>query len=78
MMRDNLQTQQEPDERQQTIFFQIANGNARQSCSLKTKFSTQQQASRYLRQNWDKIEQMARDCLANGIFEDGRIKLVML
>ena len=62
----------------QTVFFQIANGNRRQACSLKTKFSTQQQASRYLRQNWNKIEQMARDCLANGSLEEGRINVVMI
>jgi hypothetical protein len=62
----------------QTVFFQIANGNGRQACSVKTKFSTQQQASRYLRQNWTKIEQMARDCLAKGSLKEGRINLVML
>jgi len=59
-------------------FFEIANGNARQACSLKTKFPTQQQASRYLRQNWKRIEQMARDRLARECFEDGRINLVMI
>jgi hypothetical protein len=68
---------QGPQQGPQTVFFQIANGNARQSCSVTTKFATQQQASRYLRQNWNKIEQMARDCLANGSLEDGQIKLVM-
>jgi hypothetical protein len=52
------------EEAQQTVFFQIANGNTQHACSLKTKFPTQQQASRYLRQNWNRIEQMARDCLA--------------
>jgi hypothetical protein len=56
----------------------IANGIARQACSLTTKFPTQQQASRYLRQNWNRIEQMARDCLARECFEDGRINLVMI
>ena len=44
-------------------FFEIANGNARQARSLKTKFNTQHQASRYLRQNWHMIEPMARDCI---------------
>jgi len=77
-MRNRLPTQPELDEGMQTVFFQIANGNARQSCSVKTKFPTQQQASRYLRQNWHKIEKMARDCLANGTIEDGQIKLVIL
>ena len=36
-------------------FFEIA--NVRQACSLKTIFSTLHQASRYLRQNWNRIEQ---------------------
>ena len=62
----------------QTVFFQIADGNVRQACSLRTKFPTQQQASRYLRQNWNKIEQMARDCLARKCFEEGRINLIMM
>jgi len=62
----------------QTIFFQIANGNSRQACSLKTKFPTEQQASRYLRQNWNRIEQMARDCLAKGSLDEGQVKLVMI
>ena len=67
-----------PVEGEQTIFFHIANGNRRQACSVKTKFPTQQQASRYLRQNWNKIEQMARDALARGCVEEGRINLVMI
>jgi hypothetical protein len=77
-MRNRSPTRRQPSQGPQTVFFQIANGNARQACSVKTKFATQQQASRYLRQNWNKIEQMARDCLANGTVEDGQIKLVMV
>jgi hypothetical protein len=67
-----------PERGPQTVLFEIANGNARQACSLKTKFPTQHQASRYLRQNWNTIEQMARDCLARECMEDGRINLVMI
>jgi hypothetical protein len=63
------------EQEHQTVLFEIANGNARQACSLKTKFH---QASRYLRQNWNRIEQMARDSLARDCFEDGRINLVMI
>jgi phosphoribosylformylglycinamidine (FGAM) synthase-like amidotransferase family enzyme len=77
-MRSRMATKTEILEGNQTVYFQIAHGNGRQACSVKTKFSTQQQASRYLRQNWNKIEQMARDCLANGSLEDGRINLVMI
>jgi hypothetical protein len=77
-MRNSLPSEIEMEEGRQTIFFQIANGNERQACSLKTKFQTQQQASRYLRQNWIRIEKMARDCLARQCFENGRINLVMI
>jgi hypothetical protein len=77
-MRNRLPTRREFNEGSQTVFFQIANGNARQSCSVTTRFATQQQALRYLRQNWTKIEKMARDRLADGTIEDGQIKLVML
>ena len=76
-MRDRSPARGESGQGLQTVFFQIANGNARQSCSVTTKFTTQQQASRYLRQNWNKIEQMARDCLANGTLENGQIRLFM-
>ncbi|MDB5567126.1 MAG: hypothetical protein JWP84_3692 [Tardiphaga sp.] len=77
-MRNSLPTNTESREGDQTVFFQIANGNARQACSLKTKFPTQQQASRCLLQNWNKIHQMARDCLAKGCLEEGRVNLVMI
>jgi hypothetical protein len=63
---------------QQTVVFHIANGNLRQACSVKTKFPTKEKATKYLRQNWTKIERMARDRLASGSLEDGQIKLVML
>jgi hypothetical protein len=77
-MRTNLPAEQELEEGPQTVYFQIANGNAFQPCSVTTKFLTQQQASRYLRQNWNNIEKMARNCMVNGTFGNGRIKLVML
>jgi hypothetical protein len=77
-MRNGSRTKPETEQRQQTVLFEIANGNARQACSLKTKFPTQHQASRYLRQNWHRIERMARDCLARECFEEGRINPVMI
>ena len=77
-MQKRSPTETETLKGNQTVFFQIANGNSRQACSVKTKFLTQQQASRYLRQNWTKIEQMARDCLTKGSLEEGRINLIMV
>jgi hypothetical protein len=77
-MRNESRATPKFEQGHQTVLFEIANGNARQACSLKTKFPTQHQASRYLRQNWNRIEQMARDALARECFEDGRINLVMI
>jgi hypothetical protein len=77
-MGNGSRTKPDAEQGQRTVLFEIANGNARQACNLKTKFPTQHQASRYLRQNWSRIEQMARECLARGCFEDGRINLVMI
>jgi hypothetical protein len=61
----------------QLVCFEIASGNGRQACTLQTKFVTKGQASRYLMSNWPMIERLARDALANGYIEDGKIKLVM-
>ena len=77
-MRYGSRTKPDTEQGQQTVLFEIANGNSRQACSLKTQFPTQHQASRYLRQNWHMIEPMARDCLAKECFEAGRINLVTI
>ena len=71
-------TEQEIREGQQSISFQIANGNARQGCILQTSFPTKLQAQKYLLANWPIIEKMARDALAAGTVEDGQIKLAMI
>ncbi len=71
-------TEQEINEVPQTVSFQIANGNARQRCTLQTKFPTKVQAQKYLLTNWPTIEKMARDALATGLLEDGEVKLVMI
>jgi hypothetical protein len=71
-------TEQEINEGPQTVSFQIANGNARQGCILETKFPTKVQAQKYLLANWPTMEKMARDALAAGTFEDGKVKLVMI
>src|SRR5438046_10508401 len=71
-------TEQEINEGPQTVSFQIANGNARQGCILQTNFSTKVEAPKYLLTKWPTIEKMARDALATGIFEDDKIKLVMV
>jgi len=73
-----MPTQQEIIEGPQRVSFQIANGNARQRCTLQTSFATKVQAQRYLLTNWLTIERMARDALATGTIEDGQINLAMI
>lgn len=75
-MRKRSPTKTETLDGNQTVFFQIAEGNRRQACSVKTKFPTQQQASRYLRQNWNKIEQMARDCLEKDLWKEAAYVMI--
>jgi hypothetical protein len=71
-------TEQEINEGPQTVSFQIANGNARQSCILQTRLPTKVQAQKYLLTHWPIIEKMARDALAAGTLEGGQVKLVMI
>ena len=71
-------TEQEIREGPQSVSFQIANGNMRQRCTLQTGLPTKQQAQKYLLTNWSMIEKMARDALAAGTIEDGKIRLVMV
>ena len=71
-------TEQEISEGPQAVSFQIANGNARQSCILQTDLPTKAQAQKYLLTNWLVIEKMARAALATGNIEDGQIKLAMI
>ncbi|WLA61556.1 hypothetical protein [Bradyrhizobium diazoefficiens] len=70
-------TEQEFKEGPQAVSFQIANGNARQTCVLQTTLPTKAQAQKYLLANWPAVEKMARDALAMGAVEDGQIKLMM-
>jgi hypothetical protein len=78
MRKFPMPTEQEIIEGPQRVSFQIANGNARQRCTLQTTFATKQQAQMYLLANWLTIEKMARDALATGTIEDGQIKLAMM
>jgi hypothetical protein len=77
MRKVPLPTEQEASEGFQSVSFQIANGNARQDCMLQTTFPTKVQAQKYLLANWPTIERMARDALAAGAIENGKVKLMM-
>jgi hypothetical protein len=76
-MRIIVPTPQEISEGPQSVSFQIADGNKRQDCVLKTKFPTQLQANKYLMTNWPTIERLARDAMTAGNIKDGRVRLVV-
>jgi len=78
MRKPVIPTEQEIIEGPQSVSFQIANGNARQRCTLQTNLPTKLQAQNYLRTNWPTIEKMARDAIASGTFEGAEIKLGMV
>jgi hypothetical protein len=78
MRRKIVPTPQEVTEGPQSVSFQIADGNKRQDCVLKTKFPTKIEASKYLHTHWPKIERLARDAIITGDIKDGQVRLVML
>jgi hypothetical protein len=67
-----------PEAVEQIVSFQIADGNKRQDCVLKTKFPTQLQANKYLMINWPTIERLARDAMTTGKIKHGQVRLVVL
>jgi hypothetical protein len=60
-----------------TFHFQISNGGGRRACSVKVQALNIQDAKKFFRQNWQIIEVMAREDLANGSREDGEIRLLV-
>lgn len=77
-MRTIMLTPDEISEGPQSVSFQIADGNKRQDCVLKTKFPTKEQAKKYLLSNWPTIERVARDAVATGHIKNGQVRLAML
>ncbi len=78
MRRTNVPTPQEISEGPQSVSFQIADGNKRQDCVLKTKFPTKIEANKYLHTHWPTIERLARVAMTTGNINDGQVRLVML
>jgi hypothetical protein len=77
MRRDDQPIENDQDITGFTFHFQISNGGVRQACSVKVQAPSMQDATAFFRQNWPTIETMAREGLAGGSDEGGRIRLVM-
>jgi hypothetical protein len=77
MRRDHHPIENDSETTGYTFHFQISNGGARQACSVKVQAPNIQDATMFFRQNWATIELMARDGLAGGCRDSGRIKLIV-
>ena len=60
-----------------TFHFQISNGGGRRACTIKVQAPNIHDATKFLRQNWQNIEVMAHEVLADRSREDGEIRLVV-
>ncbi len=58
------------------ISFQITNGAGQFACMVLAHAPSRERAMELFEYNWHRIEEVAKECLANPFFE-GNIKLVM-
>ena len=71
MRRDQQPIHEETKTTDYTFHFQISNGGGRQACSVKVEAPSIHEATRFFQQNWQNIELMARERLANRSYENG-------
>jgi len=76
MRRDHQPIENCSDTTGYTFHFQISNRGGRQACSVKVQAPNIQDATMFFRQNWATIELMARDGLAGGSRDSGRVRLI--
>jgi hypothetical protein len=76
MRRDQQPLENDSDTMGYTFHFQISNQGARHACSVKVQAPNIQDATMFFRRNWATIELMARDGLAGGSRDSGRIRLI--
>jgi acyl dehydratase len=60
-----------------TFHFQISNGGGRRACTVKVQAPNIHDATKFFRQNWQIIEVMAHEVLADRSRENGEIRLVV-
>jgi hypothetical protein len=77
MRRDAQPIENDQDMTGYTFHFQISNRGVRQACSVKVQAPSMQDATAFFRQNWPRIESMAREGLAGESDNSGRIRLLM-
>jgi hypothetical protein len=60
-----------------TFHFQISNGRGRRACTVKVQAPNIHDATKFFRENWQNIEVMAHQVLADRSREDREIRLVV-
>jgi hypothetical protein len=70
MRRDRLGTNQHGETGEYTFYFQITNGGGRKGCSVRVLAPSHQDATNLFRENWPRLELMARAALTQA--SDGR------
>ena len=77
MRRDHQAIHEDMETTDYTFHFQISNGGGRRACTIKVQAPNIHEATKFLRQNWQIIEVMANDVLADRSRENGEIRLVV-
>lgn len=77
MRREILRATSDTDSEGHTIYFQISNGIGRFACCVIANVPTREGALQLFQHNRHRIEEVARECLADHRFEAGEIRLVM-
>ena len=76
-MRREILRATSDDSEGHTIYFQISNGIGRFACCVIANVPTRERAMQLFQHNRHRIEEVARECLADHAFEAGEIRLVM-
>lgn len=77
MRREILRIASDAETGGHAIYFQISNGMGRFACSVVANVPTRESAMQLFQHNWNRIEEVARECLADHSFEAGEIRLLM-
>jgi len=77
MRREILRITTDTETNGHPIYFQISNGMGRFACCVIANVPTRERAMQLFQHNWNRIEEVARECLADNSFEAGEIRLLM-
>jgi hypothetical protein len=77
MRREILRITTDTETEGHTIYFQISNGIGRFACCVIANVPTREKAMQLFQQNWKRIEEVARECIADHSCDAGVIRLMI-